>query len=491
MAEPAPRATRKTLNILLLICSISVPYSIFLTAYIFNQWHEIAELKADLLSQKELQTELLGRQPLSQTLMPHMVDEIGLALNPFTKQSSIAAHEGETYPVNSLGLRGAEIEQKQPGVTRILVVGDSVVFGWKVREEDKLSSILNRYMAERISDDTKVEFLTIGLLGWNVRSEVAFLESHIYLLEPDLILWWSIENDIADTPGVVPPGVLAIWASSQAKNQSPFAPLSNYARRSGSIMPAIGERRSANIDLIASFQAKYGVPVVVLDLPALDLYQQSHSFDPPRIFIPPQIMDDRRWSVAPGDRHPSAWANHAIALGVLRRLVELGKIPAVELTAAEATVVNMFDEEEARKRSLEQPADITRRLRQIPTEYKMEQGRKSTSVLYGIGSGGELAKAGTLFLRDPGNNPSIELTIAPPPNIDKYPGSARFTVRSRDLEETQTTASIDAATSVVRLPLPPQAGLRVYEISWLFDYTCCEGPSACSSGKLIHAGFSR
>jgi len=492
MKESPPEPTRRILNVLLLICSVSLPVSIFLTAYFLLQRQEIANLKASLLSRSELQAEVLSAQPLKQTLMPHLVDDISFVLNPYAKRSAIAAPEGETYPINSLGLRGEEIERKQAGVTRILLVGDSVVFGWKLKEEDKLSSILNQYTAERIHGEKRVEFLTVALLGWNVRSERAFLESHLFLLEPDLVVWWSIGNDIADTPGVIPPGTLANWASPQAKDQSSFAPLSALNRRGGSFMPAIAERREENIDLIASFQSKYDVPIVLLGLPAIDEYQRTHPFHPPQIFIPPEYSDDERWALSATDGHPSAWANHVLAVGVLRKLIQLGTIPELEFAVADTAVALAFEETEARRLEAPepQPEDFSSQLAQIPTEYGSEDGRDSKSVLYGVGPGAEMAKAGTLFLRDPKGSAYVTLSIAPPPNIGKYPGTARFTVRNRNREETHTTVRIDSVRTEVRLPVPEtQEGLPVYEISWTFDYLFCEGPGDCSVGKLLQARF--
>lgn len=257
-------------------------------------------------------------------------------------------------------------------------------------------------------------------------------------------------------------------------------------------MPSIAERREENVELIASFQSKYNVPIVLLGLPALEEYQRTHPFRPPQVFVPAGYRDDERWKVSASDGHPSAWANHILAVGVLRKLMQLGTIPEIEFAAEDLAVVSEFEQTEAQKLEAPEqpPEDFSAQLAQIPTEYASEDARDSKSVLYGVGPDAKMAKAGTLFLRDPKTSTYVTLRIAPPPNIEKYPGQAKFTVRNRNREETHATVKIDSAKSEVRLPLPgTQEGPAVYEISWRFDYLYCEGPDDCSVGVLLQAGF--
>ena len=245
------KSPTRVLNLLLVLCSISLPTAMVLLGYFFFQYQEIENLKASLQSENELQSQLMSAQPLENSVEPHLVDEIGIVLNTGMGQSAFKAHQDDVYKVNSLGLRGEEIKRKKQDVTRILLVGDSMVFGWKLKDEDRLSSILNRYVSERVTNGNRVEFHTVAMPGWNVRSARAFLESHVRLLDPDLIVWWTIENDIEDVAGVIPPGQLAQWASPQDRDQSPFAGLSRLHLKSGSFMPAIAERRRENIELIS------------------------------------------------------------------------------------------------------------------------------------------------------------------------------------------------------------------------------------------------
>jgi hypothetical protein len=74
--------------------------------------------------------------------------------------------------------------------------------------------------------------------------------------------------------------------------------------------------------------------------------------------------------------------------------------------------------------------------------------------------------------------------------MDKYPGTAKFSIRNRNLEERHTIVTMDSENVEVALAVPePSENVPLYEISWLFDYSPCRGPSNCSVGKLLKARF--
>jgi hypothetical protein len=462
-----------------------------MAGYVWFRYQEIDELRATLLSQNALQTQLLQGQASDHSLTPHLVHEIGYVLNPGMKRSTFRAYEGDSYRVNSLGLRGEEIEPKRAGDTRILIVGDSVAFGWKLKDEDRLSSILNEYTRALPGPADAVEFFTVAMPGWNVRSEAAFLEHHLHLLDPDLIVWWSIGNDVEDVAGVVPPGILANWASPQAVDQSPFAGLLGYQKLGASFLPVLDDRRAANIDRIASFNDEFDIPVVLLGLPGFLDSRRDPSFDPPWIHIPLDFRNDARWRISSSDRHPSGWANRICAIGVIRKLVQLGILPDAGFAPPALEIALQFEESETHRPS--EWIENTRArvsLSQIPTRYEAAAGLGKEGVLYGVGPVGSLSRAGALILRAANASSHLALSLTTPPNIKRYPGSATFTVRGRDRSETHVTVTIDSRVVELSLPLPEtQARWPVYEISWLFDYSLCSDPSHCSPGTLSQARF--
>lgn len=106
---------------------------------------------------------------------------------------------------NSLGLRGAkEIDkQKQEGVYRILVVGDSMTFGWGVEDNETFSAVLERNLnaaAEEIGTNKKFEVINAGFMGgFTLDGFYSWLVNKGFQLEPDLTLVSFFPyNDVSD-----------------------------------------------------------------------------------------------------------------------------------------------------------------------------------------------------------------------------------------------------------------------------------------------------
>jgi len=104
------------------------------------------------------------------------------------------ADNGVPFVINSLGLRGREVERRKPaGTYRILGIGDSFTLGAGVRDDDtflrRLESSLNAGGARRY------EVLNAGVEGYNTRDEVLYLERQWLALDPDLVLIGFYLND--------------------------------------------------------------------------------------------------------------------------------------------------------------------------------------------------------------------------------------------------------------------------------------------------------
>lgn len=92
--------------------------------------------------------------------------------------------------INSLGLRGGEIARaKAPGVRRVLVVGDSFVFGVGVDEARLLTSQLGRLLGPA------VEVVNMGVSGYSTDQELLLFEDVGAALGPDLVLLFAVDND--------------------------------------------------------------------------------------------------------------------------------------------------------------------------------------------------------------------------------------------------------------------------------------------------------
>ena len=108
-----------------------------------------------------------------------------------------------TLRTSSLGLRGPEVEvPKPPGTFRILVLGDSVAFGWGVDDE---VSFLRRWEQELRArgGGRRWEVVNTGHPMYDTTQELALLREVGLALEPDLVLLVYVVNDVEPTREVV------------------------------------------------------------------------------------------------------------------------------------------------------------------------------------------------------------------------------------------------------------------------------------------------
>jgi len=106
---------------------------------------------------------------------------------------------GAEVRINRHGLRGPEFTvSKPPGSRRLLVLGDSVVFGWGVAQEDIFPALLQRKLA---AAGAGVEVIAAGAGSWNTRTEYEFLRELGIDYEPDVLLLVIVANDIEPKRG--------------------------------------------------------------------------------------------------------------------------------------------------------------------------------------------------------------------------------------------------------------------------------------------------
>ncbi len=99
---------------------------------------------------------------------------------------------------NSLGLRSPEITLAKPRDTfRILVLGDSVTFGWSLRGEDTYASQLASLLAT-LRPNQRVEVINSGVSGYGTWQELRWLQETGLALDPDVIIVQTHLNDAAD-----------------------------------------------------------------------------------------------------------------------------------------------------------------------------------------------------------------------------------------------------------------------------------------------------
>ncbi len=100
---------------------------------------------------------------------------------------------------NSAGYREREFERpKPPGVYRIAFLGDSFTFGQGIREEERLSNLLERELKKHTGS---IEVLNFGNPGHNTADELKALKADVLPdVEPDFVLLQWYINDLEARP---------------------------------------------------------------------------------------------------------------------------------------------------------------------------------------------------------------------------------------------------------------------------------------------------
>jgi lysophospholipase L1-like esterase len=98
--------------------------------------------------------------------------------------------------VSSQGLRGRDYAVPKPKSTRrVLVLGDSVAYGVKVRPSETFSNVVERLLDR---SDRPVEVLNAGVLGYTPWNELQYYRARGRDFQPDVVVVAFCMNDVVD-----------------------------------------------------------------------------------------------------------------------------------------------------------------------------------------------------------------------------------------------------------------------------------------------------
>ena len=157
---------------------------------------------------------LVGLEGLTRVVFNRNGMHYGIEMWKYARQvkqrSAVAAMSHEHAPnrdavlmgvpvrTNSLGLRDREYTSgKRAGVRRLLVLGDSVTFGWGTREAETYPKVLEQLLNR---DGTPYEVVNAGVGNYNSSQEVAYFRERGRLLQPDAVVLGYFINDAEPTP---------------------------------------------------------------------------------------------------------------------------------------------------------------------------------------------------------------------------------------------------------------------------------------------------
>jgi hypothetical protein len=97
--------------------------------------------------------------------------------------------------LNSHGLRDKEIPyDKPPGEKRILLLGDSVTFGWGVSDGEPFADQMEPLLKSTTGRNWEV--INAGVNGYNTQQEDACLRLEGVRYQPDIVILTFVENDL-------------------------------------------------------------------------------------------------------------------------------------------------------------------------------------------------------------------------------------------------------------------------------------------------------
>ena len=261
--------------------------------------------------------------------------------------------------INTHGLRGPEFPlAKPPGVQRVLVLGDSFVFGYLLPEEDAYAAQLQHLLDERRGRG-RVQVINAGVPGYGIRNETAFLEHRGLAFEPDVIVVTASGGDIADAgirqnrdgeEGIDMSRELRLYRLVRTSALMNFMQFLSFgiihasdpklslnggfhaAKPSGAIRQAL-RRYGDEFAHLTNIARRYGAPVIFVAYPGeLDLFTDNtvvrdhwrrlaDAHGARFVDLLPSFKDGRRKKLfLPADGHPNAEANRLVAEAVADEL---------------------------------------------------------------------------------------------------------------------------------------------------------------------------
>lgn len=115
-------------------------------------------------------------------------------LTPVTIPGADKAYtwHGSLHVINQFEMRwAAPFPEKRVDVYRVLVVGDSLTYGWGIAEPGTFTALLNEWLGR----DYRIEFLNLGMPGAQSEDILKNIKKFVPQLKPDLVIYAVCLND--------------------------------------------------------------------------------------------------------------------------------------------------------------------------------------------------------------------------------------------------------------------------------------------------------
>jgi lysophospholipase L1-like esterase len=126
---------------------------------------------------------------------------------------------------NELGFRDRKLERKRDDEIRILLLGDSVTFGWGVPIEATFGRKLEGKLTSKLA--RPVRTVNTGTGSYNTVQELAALRTYADVIEPNLVVLLYVKNDIEPNDPPFDP-----WSQVSLQGKPPLTAVSILLSRS-------------------------------------------------------------------------------------------------------------------------------------------------------------------------------------------------------------------------------------------------------------------
>jgi len=138
----------------------------------------------------------IGARALSTILgvSPYLIydDTLGWVPQPNTTKIHKESDFEVLYTINSKGYRGKEYPlEKKEGVFRIVIIGDSMSFGYGVNDEETYAALIDKSIPN-------VEVINLSVSGYGTDQELLRLQKQGFDFKPDLVILQITDNDFID-----------------------------------------------------------------------------------------------------------------------------------------------------------------------------------------------------------------------------------------------------------------------------------------------------
>lgn len=244
-------------------------------------------------AKKELQARQSANQILTAKELQDYASATQFRLEPYTVFGLKPNFKSDTVNVNSLGLRGREIEKKGENTYRIIVLGGSAVFGGEVQNDNlTFCAVLEKELNNSKKLNNKnIEVVNAGVPAYMSMQELILLENKLLDLKPDMVIVFDGYNDVitslkrdprpnhpwwfSEIEKVYYTSISKLFMEKRLKKYRPTKMLLNWLENKKNKVENYQENHSAveyygrNLNMICHLCESYGMNTVVVFQPVL------------------------------------------------------------------------------------------------------------------------------------------------------------------------------------------------------------------------------